>query len=203
MKYYSDEYLDRYQTFFSRDDFYLLRKHIKEIYDEACEYVKNSSKKLSILEVGPSTQTFFENTNTDWLQNNAQQLGHNYCTLDVVGDVDYLGSIEDCSFFKNETFDVVIILSVLEHVANPFLAAQEISRIVKPKGKVYIQTPFLYKVHNPTPNDYWRFTEYAYDQLFSSDFNLNLTTFPENQRGKNSFPLSYNVIMNKKCMNKK
>ena len=115
----------------------------------------------------------------------------------VVGQVDQIGSIEDCStFFSNETFDVVIALSVLEHVENIFKASEEITRIVKRGGKVFLETPFLWRIHGPVP-DYWRISEYAYTSMFSKNFNIDIDTFPENEFGKNSYPLSYNVILDK------
>jgi SAM-dependent methyltransferase len=186
----------KYQTFFSDDDFYHLRKHIKEIYDEAVNYIQNSKEKLTILEVGPSDTVWFDGLDTKWLKDNCKKLGHNYITLDVFGDVDYVGSIENCDFFEDNKFDVVILLSVLEHVENIFGASKEISRITKSGGKVFLETPFLWRIHGPVP-DYWRLSEYAYKYLFSENFNIEIDTYPKNEFGKNSYPLSYNVILDK------
>ena len=186
------------QQFFSEDDFYLLRKHIKEVYDESCSYIKSSDKILNILEIGPCKQNHFSGLEVDWLEKNASFLGHNYKTFDICGDVDYRGSIEDCKhLFSNETFDVIIVLSVLEHVEDIFKAANEIARICKPQGRVFIETPFMFKVHGPVP-DYWRLSEYAYQCLFSNMFEINMNSYPKNSFGKNSFALSYGATLIKK-----
>jgi hypothetical protein len=184
------------QKFFSEDDFYLLRQHIKEVYDQASEYIKKSDKKLKILEIGPSTTSHFDEFEVDWIGKNAKHLGHDYVTFDICGDVDYIGTIEDCEF-QNETFDVVIALSVLEHVKDIYSAAKEITRITNKNGKVFLETPFMFKVHGPVP-DYWRISEYVYEFLFSDTFHIDLDSMPKNQFGKNSLALSYNAVMTKK-----
>lgn len=184
-----------YQKFFSEDDFYLLRKHIKEIYDQSVEYIQKSDKKLNILEIGPSDKVWFEGLETNWIKNNSKNIGHSYTSFDVCGDVDYIGTIEKCPF-KDSQFDVVIALSVLEHVQDIFSASKELSRITKSGGKVFLETPFLWRIHGPVP-DFWRISEYAYQFLFRDNFNIQLDTFPKNQFGKNSYPLSYNAVLEK------
>jgi len=186
------------QQFFSEDDFYFLRQHIKEVYDEACSYIKKSDKILNILEIGPCRQIHFPGLEVDWIEKNASFLGHNYKTFDICGDVDYQGSIEDCKvFFKDETFDVIIILSVLEHVEDIYSAVEELSRICKPEGRIFIETPFMFKVHGPVP-DYWRLSEYAYRYFFSNKFEINMSSYPKNAFGKNSSALSYGATLIKK-----
>jgi len=54
-------------------------------------------------------------------------------------------------------FDVVICEQVLEHVSQPFIAAQTLYKLVKPGGTLIVNTPFLIKLHG-MPDDYWRFT---------------------------------------------
>lgn len=54
-------------------------------------------------------------------------------------------------------FDVVICEQVLEHVTQPFIAAQTLYKLVKPGGTLIVNTPFLIKLHG-MPDDYWRFT---------------------------------------------
>lgn len=43
---------------------------------------------------------------------------------------------------QNETFDTIICFHVLEHVIDDIKAMSELFRVLKTKGKVYIQTPF-------------------------------------------------------------
>lgn len=43
--------------------------------------------------------------------------------------------------YKNETFDIVVCLELLEHVLNPNLLMKEISRVLKPEGMLFLGTP--------------------------------------------------------------
>ncbi len=54
-------------------------------------------------------------------------------------------------------FSVVICDQVLEHVVDPFRAAQTLGDLCTPGGHVVVGVPFLVRVH-PAPTDYWRFT---------------------------------------------
>lgn len=66
--------------------------------------------------------------------------------------------------------DGVICKSVLEHVENPFRAADEIYRILKPGGKCFVLVPFLHPYHaagNAAYKDFWRFSEDGVKCLFS------------------------------------
>jgi SAM-dependent methyltransferase len=55
------------------------------------------------------------------------------------------------------TFDLVISNSVLEHIDTPEIAVSEANRVLKPGGLFYCQTNFLYQEHG-NPSDYYRFT---------------------------------------------
>ena len=78
-------------------------------------------------------------------------------------NIDYVGSAEDIPL-ADESFDLVISQEVLEHVKDPGQAMKEMSRILKPGGKLYLQLPFMIGFH-PCPNDYWRFTHEGIRQL--------------------------------------
>lgn len=43
--------------------------------------------------------------------------------------------------FKDASFDVVISMSVLEHISNPAMLFSEVARVLRPKGVVIFQTP--------------------------------------------------------------
>ncbi len=57
-------------------------------------------------------------------------------------------------------FDTILATDVLEHISNPKLFISESARLLKPKGKLILAVPFLYKIHE-VPHDYYRYTEYA------------------------------------------
>lgn len=43
--------------------------------------------------------------------------------------------------FKDESFDIVIALEVLEHLFNPFFTLEEMARVLKPRGYIIISMP--------------------------------------------------------------
>ena len=61
--------------------------------------------------------------------------------------------------------DGVRIQAVLEHVVNPEQVLSEISRVLKPGGLVYAETPFMQQVHEGA-YDFTRFTEVGHRWLF-------------------------------------
>jgi SAM-dependent methyltransferase len=62
-------------------------------------------------------------------------------------------------------FGTVFCMSVLEHCAQPFRMAENITRLLKPEGQVCVSVPFAWKVH-AFPSDYWRFTPEGVKLLF-------------------------------------
>ena len=67
--------------------------------------------------------------------------------------------------FEQETFDGVIVQAVLEHVADPAACVEEIHRVLKVRGLVYSDTPFMQQVH-AAGHDFSRFTHVGQRRLF-------------------------------------
>jgi SAM-dependent methyltransferase len=67
--------------------------------------------------------------------------------------------------FADQCFDGVIAQAVLEHVTDPYRCVDEIYRVLKTKGLVYAETPFLQQVHMG-PYDFTRFTHLGHRRLF-------------------------------------
>ncbi|MFQ5545790.1 MAG: hypothetical protein ACE5FE_07415 [Acidiferrobacterales bacterium] len=71
-------------------------------------------------------------------------------------------------------FGTVFCLSVMEHCHQPFLMAENCTRLLVPGGKLVISVPFAWKFHG-YPSDYWRFTHEGVKQLFRElDFPAHL-----------------------------
>lgn len=49
--------------------------------------------------------------------------------------------------FKSDSFDAVICQAVLEHVVRPQACIDEIHRVLKPRGVMFADIPFMYPVH--------------------------------------------------------
>jgi SAM-dependent methyltransferase len=60
--------------------------------------------------------------------------------------------------------DVVMGISVLEHLHRPETMLAEAWRILKPGGYLFLQVPFQWHVHE-APADYYRFTCYGLEKL--------------------------------------
>jgi len=67
--------------------------------------------------------------------------------------------------FDDETFDAVVAIAVLEHVVDPQRCAQEMHRVLKPRGVVFAVTPFVQQVHGGR-YDFTRFTHLGHRRLF-------------------------------------
>ena len=66
--------------------------------------------------------------------------------------------------FDSETFDVIILDSVLEHVPDPIAMLQEGCRLLKPGGRILGDAPFLQPLHL-LPHHYFNFTPFGLKQV--------------------------------------
>jgi SAM-dependent methyltransferase len=82
-----------------------------------------------------------------------------YPTTDVIGASEYLP-------FADNTFDLVISVAVLEHVRDPFAAARELQRVLKPGGRIFVAVPFLQPYH-AYPEHYYNMTSGGLRNLFA------------------------------------
>lgn len=64
----------------------------------------------------------------------------------------------------DDEFDTIILSDVLEHVAEPERLCREIARVLSPTGKLLMNVPFYYMLHEE-PHDYYRYTEFALRRL--------------------------------------
>lgn len=62
--------------------------------------------------------------------------------------------------FTNNSFDIALLLQVLEHVDSPKEVINEAARILKPNGVLIISVPFFYPLHD-MPYDFGRYTNSA------------------------------------------
>lgn len=77
--------------------------------------------------------------------------------------------------FPEGCFDAVICLEVLEHVRNPFQAVEEIRRVLRSNGMVFLTVPFLTSYHGKGSQshthesypDFWRFTHEGLQRMFT------------------------------------
>ena len=80
--------------------------------------------------------------------------------VDVAGDAHRLSS-----FFPAASFDLVFSSSVLEHLAMPWVAANEMVKLLKKGGYVFAETHYCYGAHE-LPWHFFQFSERALKVLF-------------------------------------
>ncbi|MFX0140357.1 MAG: class I SAM-dependent methyltransferase, partial [Candidatus Hodarchaeota archaeon] len=113
-------------------------------------------------------KSFFDIANLPLKQYVNKNLCHPLC-----GDLERLP-------YREESFDFVIALDVLEHIENDKLAASEISRILKKNGIALITVPHRMKYYTNQDRIIGHYRRYEIDQIVSlfNKFNLrNLKTF--------------------------
>jgi SAM-dependent methyltransferase len=77
---------------------------------------------------------------------------------DVVADAHHLP-------FRDACFDAVVTFNTFEHLHNPFQAAAEVYRVLKPGGRLMLQTAFLQPLHEP-PYHFYNATEFGVRRWF-------------------------------------
>lgn len=178
-------------------DVYLIRKHIHDfIIEDISNYWGN------ILEIGPMN---YEHTPVKRFYLDTRKIlidfGNEYISIDRDKN-SYTDIVEDfvdyaCKYENDEgnIYDAIICLDVLEHTFNFREFPSAMHRILKPRGKVFVSTPFYFRIHEPKP-DYWRFTEEGLRAIFNPYFFIetkSLIIFDDYKR-----PLHINLIGTKR-----
>jgi SAM-dependent methyltransferase len=70
--------------------------------------------------------------------------------------------------FPDQSFDSLVCNQVLEHVFTPDLFLGEISRVLKPGGKLLLTVPFVWDEHEQ-PWDYARYTSFGLKSLLEKN----------------------------------
>jgi len=82
--------------------------------------------------------------------------------VDVVADLTAgTGSL------PTEHFALAICCSVLEHTPRPWVMADNIVKLLRPGGQLYLSVPWVWRYH-AYPDDYFRFSPRAVRELFSA-----------------------------------
>lgn len=93
-------------------------------------------------------------------------------------NVDVVGSADNIPF-DDASFDSIICTQVFEHLSEPFIAAAELSRVLKVGGHVLLTVPQVNELHEE-PHDYFRYTKFGLKHMFEKN---NLELIDCQQRG--------------------
>lgn len=78
----------------------------------------------------------------------------------VFKNIQYIIHEDESLAIPDASFDLILLLDVLEHVPRPKAVLLELKRLMRPHGSLIISVPFLYREHE-TPNDYLRVTSFG------------------------------------------
>lgn len=81
--------------------------------------------------------------------------------VDIAGDAHKLSSY----FEEGKKFDLIFCLNVFEHLAMPWIVAEEMNKLLKPGGCVFVITHYAFSSHE-RPWHFFQFSEQALKCLF-------------------------------------
>ncbi len=90
--------------------------------------------------------------------------------------------VEGIGPLQQDHFALVVCCSVLEHVTKPWVMAENITRLARPGGKLYMSVPWVWRYH-PYPDDYFRFSFRGVAALFPG-FDWGLPYYSTNVPGE-------------------
>jgi SAM-dependent methyltransferase len=115
----------------------------------------------------------------------------NYKIMNMEGDVHpniILADITNCPEVPSESFDYIYTQDTFEHISKPWLAGQEMIRLLKPGGIIYCITLFAWRYHK-APEDYFRYTPFGLCSIFDGMNHLEANWDVKNRRGPNGMGL--------------
>ena len=133
-----------------------------ETWQEYLISIGNKSD-MRILEIGSREVTGKSSARKNFSQ--ASYVGFDYYAgdnVDVVGDVHELSSY----FGQDEKFDIIYTTACFEHFAMPGVVAEEIAKMLKVGGLVFVETHFSFSSHK-RPWHFFQFSDMALKTLFN------------------------------------
>lgn len=122
------------------------------------------SPGLRVLEVGSREVTGPSSLRRRFTAAGAEYVGFDFypgANVDVVGDAHRLSSY----FPDSQPFDLVFSSACFEHFAMPWIVAQEIAKVLRVGGHVFVETHFAFSSHE-RPWHFFHFTDMALRGLF-------------------------------------
>ena len=137
------------------------------------EYLLPKKEDESALDIGCGEQP---------LRDAIEAIGYDYKSLDTQQNkslsVDFLCPIDRDSLedeVGKNSFNLIVVTEVLEHVADWDLAFKNMSALLAPNGKILITCPHRFQLHEE-PFDFWRPTPHAISH-FSKRYDLKVLYF--------------------------
>ena len=156
---------------------------VRQFNDKCVKEFATKTHNKDILEIGSgkpvkgkyiySSKKFFDNSNRFTCSDVTPGYGHKV--------------IDATKMSLKSEFDIVLCLSVLEHVFEFEKVIKNIHNALRPGGTALIVVPGFYPLHDE-PNDYWRFTEHSVRKILK-DFKKIIIK----RMGIRQYPLLYYI----------
>ncbi|MBN8547704.1 MAG: methyltransferase domain-containing protein [Deltaproteobacteria bacterium] len=165
-----------------------LNPQLDEVHDfnqrERDRWVAKKASSLAsgtkVLDIGAGTCPYrnlfshCEYKTHDFKQYTGEKLGG----TSEYGHIDYVSDIKSIPV-PDASFDVLLCTEVFEHVPEPIEALREMSRIVKPGGRIFITAPLGSGLHQLPFHFYGGYTPHWY-QHFGTEFGLEVSEITSN-----------------------
>jgi SAM-dependent methyltransferase len=149
------------------------------------DWLKSSKMTDVVLDIGCA-----DRWPEQYLAKNSKYIGLDYIETAIKrysSNVDIYADAENLPFI-DQSIDTVILFDVLEHINNGEKALIDIYRVLKPGGRVLIQIPFMYPIHD-APYDYRRLTKHGIEDL------ANRNDFVVESFGSRGKPLETAILL--------
>jgi SAM-dependent methyltransferase len=113
------------------------------------------------------------------------------CNIDASYGADMIFDAQTTWPFKNERFDCVLLVNVLEHIFDYKKVVDESFRVLKNGGRVAGVVPFMFNVHG-SPSDYFRYTKHALEKIFT---NAGYKSVVVEELGSGAFGVIYHALI--------
>jgi SAM-dependent methyltransferase len=140
---------------------YLLLRELAEQIQRQAELRFGARRGIEVVDIGCGERPY---------ESIIRPYARTYTGVDAVASsmVDVVAAAESLPF-PDFSFDCAICTQVLEHTEDPWAAAREIFRVLRPGGVGLVSTHGVARYHAPPGSpvdDYWRWTHAGLERLF-------------------------------------
>jgi len=149
------------------------------------EEFKKLKLKKKIIEFGTN---YYEESFTKLIRNRSKQIF--FSNIKKNNNKNYIQINLEKKNKINKKFENAIVFNVLEHVYDNGNALDQIKKILKKDGIIYISTPFIYRYHKAT-EDYNRYTIPYFEKILKEK---NFKIIEKKNLGEGPFIASYSLL---------
>lgn len=175
-------------------DLVIDEKYLKSNLNFRHEIINTIQESMTVLDIGKSMRNDFKKIQCKEIKTLDINIFDDY--PDIQFDLSEKVEIEKTEIYKK--FDAIICLAVLEHVYDPFIAINNIYKMLKNDGILFGYIPFLYHYHAPDNlyfQDYYRYTKDGLAYLLK-DFK-NVKIYPVRGRLSSSMHILFGPFWKK------